>query len=222
MTPPLLEELEIISKCFGDGVSIIHTYPTPLFAEIIRINHLRLRASKYEPPLTEAFTDEANKILGRIQTFSSEQWAESEPSAKSDWILIGNIFQAAVALYCISSLQSLSILPLIPILRGRCNIHGHCLQVLLKKALSSPSTRNLMLWPLVVLGMEAVNGGAAMRTFVREQLSELSRSIGTYVPLNAKEVLERFWASSTTNWDACFDRPYAFATQTAVDVCQLG
>lgn len=75
-----------------------------------------------------------------------------------------------------------------------------------------------MLWPLVMLGMEAVHGGAAMRSFVAKELPELSRHIGTYVPLTAKAVLEKFWASGETRWDACFDRPYAFAAQIAVDL----
>lgn len=78
-----------------------------------------------------------------------------------------------------------------------------------------------MLWPLVVLGVEAVNGDLEMRSFVEKQLPEMSRQVGTSVPLTAKAVIERFWASGETRWDACFDRPYVFVTQIAVDLQQL-
>lgn len=78
-----------------------------------------------------------------------------------------------------------------------------------------------MLWPMVLLGVEAVNGGAAMRAFVAEKLAEMSRGVGTHVPLTAKGVLESFWASGETCWDACFDRPYAFTTQIAVDTSRV-
>lgn len=79
-----------------------------------------------------------------------------------------------------------------------------------------------MLWPLVVLGVEAADlGRMAIREFVKEQLEGMSRHAGTYVPLTAKSVLERFWASGKTSWDSCFDRPYVFTTQIAVDMSRL-
>lgn len=215
------KELDLILEQYGGGVFAFQMCPPPLFAEIIKINHFRARASKHEPTGAEDLTQEAYGILSRIHSFSPEQWAESKPSSKEDWMLLGNVYQAAVALYCISSLQSLWVLPLAPSLRALCTTHGQFLQVLLSEALSSPRLNRFLLWPLVVLGMEAVNGGAAIRAFVRKQLPEMSRYIGTYVPLMARDVLERFWASGETRWDACFDRPYVFATQIGVDISRM-
>jgi hypothetical protein len=221
MTTLHLEEINFILEKVGDGLFAFQMCPKPLFAEIIKINHLRVRASKQKPAGLENLLEEAYGILSRVHTFSSEQWSESKPSSKEDWMTVGNVYQAAVAIYCILSLQSLSVLPLTPLLRAICTTHGQLLQALLGEALSSPKIKRFLLWPLVVLGVEAVNGGPVMRAFVREQLPEMSRHIGSYVPLTAKGVLEKFWASGKMCWDACFDRPYTLATQIAVDLSQL-
>ncbi|KAL1854608.1 hypothetical protein Plec18167_003271 [Paecilomyces lecythidis] len=193
--------------------------PQPLLAEIIRVNHLRKRATKLTVP--EDLSHEAYEILDRIDGFSTERWAESRSSSKEDWILLGNIYRTAVALYCISSLQSVSVLPLSSSLRVRCSTHGQLLHILLNEALSSPRINRFMLWPLVVLGVQAANGDLEMRLFVEKQLPEMSRRVGTSVPLTAKGVIEKFWASGETRWDACFDRPYVFVTQIAVDLQQF-
>lgn len=218
MTDSHLDELDFILKQFGGSISPFQMCPPTLFAEIIRINHLRMRAAQHDPMRAENLAQEAYRILDRIHGFSPEQWTESKPLSKEDWILLGNIYQAAVALYCISSLQNLSVLPLSSSLRAQCATHGQILNSHLNKALSSPRVKRFMIWPLVVLGVEAVHGGLAMRTFVQDQLLEMNRHVGTYVPVTAKGVLERFWASCETGWDSCFDRPYAFTTQIAVDM----
>ncbi|KAF2433395.1 hypothetical protein EJ08DRAFT_707890 [Tothia fuscella] len=69
--------------------------------------------------------------------------------------------------------------------------------------------------------MAAVDGVPAMRTFVVERLSKMSRLFGTAMPLTAKELFERHWASGETRWDTCFERPYAFTMQIAVNISQL-
>jgi hypothetical protein len=214
MTSSHFEDLEFILGLSGTDNQIL---PPPLFAEIVKINHLRTVAMQPRGP-EQDIVQEAFNILHRIYSFSSEQWASSKPLSQDDWILLANIHQAAVSIYCISSLQSISILPHTPSLRAQCVAHGQNLQHLLPSALSSPRLKLFMLWPLVMLGMEAVHGGPAMRSFVAKELPELSRHVGTYVPLTAKAVLEKFWASGETRWDACFDRPYAFAAQIAVDL----
>lgn len=221
MTSLQLEALGFLLEQYGAAVSLFQMCPLPLFAEIIKINHLRMRATRYNATRAEGLSQEAYEILERVYGFLPEQWAKSKPSSQEDWTLIGNVYQAAVALYCILSLQSLSVLPATSVLRARCNTHGQLLRVLLNEGLSSPKMKRFMIWPLVLLGVEAVHGGAAMRAFVAKQLPELSRDIGTYVPLTAKRVLELFWNSGETRWDACFDRPYAFTTQIAVDTSRL-
>ncbi|KAM0100700.1 hypothetical protein ACP6JE_004703 [Aspergillus fumigatus] len=222
--PPILNHI-LLRKAqqenLGNGVFDFQMCPKPLFAEIIRINHLRVQAWKQSPTRPGPLAQEAYGVLNRINTFSSERWADSKPSSKEDWRIVGESYQAAVSLYCILSLQSLSVLPLNPSLRASCASCGRLLQDLLNEALSSPRIKRSVLWPLVVLGVLAVNGGAGMRAFVREHLPEMSRHIGSYVPLMAKALLEKFWASGETSWDACFDKPYTVVTQIAVDLSQL-
>jgi hypothetical protein len=218
MTSSHVEDLAFLLELQNGPVHQL--LPAPLFAEIIKINHLRTLAVQLKGLDLDA-VHSAFCILQRVYAFASEQWASTKPLSRDDWILIGAIHQAAVAIYCISSLQSVSILPFNPSLRAQCAAHGQRLHTLLTSALSSPSVKLFMLWPLIMLGMEAVHSGPALRSFVLNHLPELSRDIGTYVPLTAKVVLERFWASGETRWDACFDRPYAFAGQIAVDISSI-
>jgi Fungal specific transcription factor domain len=221
MDPSLLEELDSILDHYKDETFAIHAYPPALFAEIIKINYLRLRASRNAHTDADNFTKEAYGILNRINNFSPDQWARSKPASKNDWLLIGNAYQAAVVLYSISSLQSVSVLPPSSFLIESCTTNARRLHILLSNGLLSFKTNTYMLWPLIVLGVEAVNGGPELRAFVRNQLPELSCRIGVYLPLVAKGLLEKFWASGETHWDACFDRPYGFATQLAVDSSKL-
>jgi hypothetical protein len=195
--------------------------PPSIFAEIVKINHLRHKATDYSHARSTDLSHEAHEILRRVQAFSTQNWADSKPSSTLEWVLIGNSYQLAVALYCISALQSLSVLPRTPHLRVLSAAYGERLQNHLDLALQSPSTRALVLWPLVVLGVEAVHANAATRAFVRNHLVELSRAVGSYAPLTAKDVLETFWASGETGWDLCFPTSYAFTTQIAADTSGL-
>lgn len=221
MTGSHLEDLDIIVNHYGQRVFSFQMCPPKLFAELIKINHLRMRATESGHAESECHTQEARNILDRIHIFSPKEWSESKPCSREGWMLVGNIYQAAVSLYCILSLQSLSVLPLTSEMSTQCAEHGRLLQMQLNSAMSSPGTRYSMIWPLVLLGVQAANGDTAMRAFVAEKLPELSYHIGSNVPTVAKEALERFWASGETRWDACFDRPYAFVTQIAVDMSQL-
>ncbi|KAL1874235.1 hypothetical protein Daus18300_003599 [Diaporthe australafricana] len=221
MTGLHLEDLDMIVNKYGGRLFSFQMCPPPLFIEIIKINHLRTRALEDGRSEAGFRLQEACNILDHIHAFSPEGWSESKPCSKEGWMLVGNIYQAAVSLYCILSLQSLSVLPCSSELQTQCTEHGRVLQVLLSEALSSPKTRISLIWPLVLLGVQAANDDAAMRAFVSERLPEMSYHIGSNVPMVAKAVLERFWASGATRWDACFDRPYAFATQIAVDMTEL-
>lgn len=215
-----LAELDIILQQSGDSVFSFQLCPPSLFAEIIKINHLRAQATGLDTIKTD-LSPETYDILSRIESFSPEQWAETKPLSKGDWLIIGSVYKSAVALYCISSLQSVSVLPATRALRACCTTLGQRLHGLLKQALSSTCIQSSVLWPLILLGTEAVYQESTMRTFVAEKLQEMSRRLGSYLPLTAKAVLERFWASGETHWDACFDRSYVFTTQLAVDLSQL-
>lgn len=221
MAGPHVEDLDIIVNHYGKRLFAFQMCPPILFAEIISINHLRMRAIEGGHAGFEGLSQEALNILDRIYNFSAKEWSESKPCSRDGWKLVGNIYQAAVSLYCILSLQSLSVLPSTPEIRDQCAEHGRFLQMQLESAMAFPEIRYSMIWPLVLLGVQAVNGGAPMRAFVSGMLPELSYHIGSKVPMVAKAALEKFWASGETRWDACFDRPYAFVTQIAVDMSQL-
>jgi hypothetical protein len=212
------EALEFLLTRYAAAPSPFQMCPLPLFAEIVKTNHLRMRSTECGSFEVQGLFTEACEILERIHTFSASQWAKSKSASVDDWALVGEIYQAAVALFCILSLQSSTVLPTNHALRAQCNKHGQKLQLLLSQGLTLLKLKRFLIWPLVVLGVEAVCGGVAMRTFVSTQLVELSRYVGTQVPQTAKRVLEAFWASGLTRWDHCFDRPYVFTTQIAIDL----
>ncbi|KAF9875482.1 hypothetical protein CkaCkLH20_06863 [Colletotrichum karsti] len=221
MTVVQLDALELIMEHFATSASPFHMCPLPLFGEIIRINHLRARAQSSG---AEGLSSEAWKILDRVCGFLVEDWAERKsrfnPSSKQDWMVLGSIHQSAVVIYCILSLQSLAVLPSNAALRSLCAAHGRALRNGLEEAVSSPKMKRFTIWPLAVLGVAAVHE-AALRGFVASRLPGLSRDLGTCVPLTAQCVLERFWSSGKTRWDACFERAYVFTGQLAVDTSRL-
>ncbi|RYP76215.1 hypothetical protein DL769_003686 [Monosporascus sp. CRB-8-3] len=178
---------------------------------IIAINELRQQAAN---PAANTGTRQptASDLLEQIHDFSPGDWIKGKATAtsKREWLLIGSAYQSAVALYCIMSLQSLSILPSALYITAMDAAHYERLIQLLKQALSIPHLRNCLMWPLIVLGARAVYESADDREFVDEQLKELSRVGGTALPLTAEAALKRFWASGKTGWDDCFDKPYIF------------
>lgn len=191
------------------------THPAALFREILAINHLRIKALEIVPV---NFIRPAYQILDRIQSFSAVQWARSI-STNPEWEVLGAIHQAAIALYCILSLQSVGVLPWNAQL-GELRVgHARTLRQRLATAVSSPYLGRFVIWDLVVLGVAAVKD-VDLRAFLRQQLPLLSYSMGSNVPFLAKGLLERFWALETTHktWDQCFDQPYTFATHMSVDV----
>ncbi|EEP81175.1 predicted protein [Uncinocarpus reesii 1704] len=224
MTSSHLDELDFLRLHSDYSLPLLQMCPPALFGEVVKINHLRtlgVLAQTHGPSSTENLCQEAYGILSRVCDFSSEKWADSKLSSTEDWILLGNVYRAAVSIYCISSLQSLAVLPSTIALEAQYAALAQLLHLLLKESLLSPRLKSFMLWPLVVLGVESVRGGVVMRAFVKEQLVEMSRHAGTYVPLTAKGVLETFWASGNTSWDSCFDKPYAFTTRIAVDMSRI-
>ncbi|BCR83210.1 uncharacterized protein ACHE_10612A [Aspergillus chevalieri] len=192
LVPAHLEELDFVIEEYGNRLFVFQGFPTPLFAEIIKINYIRMRAAKYMPVGAGDLTYEAFETLNRIENFSPKQWAESKPLSKREgWTLLGKVHQVTVALYCIHSLQSVSVLPHIQPYREIYASHGQGLHTLLKTAMSLPPTKRFMLWPQIVLDVEAVKGGVAKRSFVQCQLPALSRHTGMLAPLTAKSVLEK-------------------------------
>lgn len=217
-----LAKSNLILKQYGSNVGIFQLCPPELFTTIIELSDLRMRAIQQQELLSftgaeSNLADQGYDILNRIHNVSLIHWAQSKPSLQEDWVLVGTMYQCSVALYCVLSLQSLSVFPSTPELRALCAAHGRTLQSHLISGLASPMISRFLLWPLVVLGVEAVHGDAEMREFVVAQLQVLSHDVGSSAPITAKKLLEAFWESENTRWDACFDRAYAFTTQIAVD-----
>lgn len=227
-------------------ISHVFTCPSVLFAAIIRINHLR------EQTLHSATTSSAStleqelwEILDGVEGFSSIEWAASQsqvsPARCDEWAHLASAHQAAIALYAIISLTGGGGDPL----AARRALHRQLLRTSLDAALRSLRTKRFMLWPLLVLGVDAGASAnhyreekdgyedgsswttAEWRRFIAEELAGLADHAGTYAPLAARRVLEAFWASSLSaeggygtarsSWDACFDSPYVFTMQIAVD-----
>ena len=213
------EEIEFVLNLYANDETPLRTFPPCLFVEMIRINILRARAATCRGGAMADLTSEACEIINRVQTFAVLEWADSKASAKDDWALLGHLHQAAVALYCISSLQALSVLSSSLSLNLQRRMLAEYLQTLLERAVAVPKTKLFALWPLVVLGFEALHhGGLATRDFVRASLGDVGYYVGSYAPSAALCVLERFWISGEATWDSCFDQPYLFVAQTAVDV----
>jgi len=210
--------------------------PTALFKSIISINDLRfqtatdshavsleldlstLQITSGRAELNTSLCpikpqEAAESLLVHIETFSPEDFALTRPAANREkWLLIAQIYRSAVALYCILSLQSVSLLPKdtpeMEIARAR---HARELLVSLEKGLEVPQIKYTMIWPLTVAGVEAVRSvGNGPRVFIQELLTEMCAELGASSPLVAREALRRFWGSGKTTWDECFDWPYAF------------
>lgn len=199
-----LYPIENISAMYSD--SLFPSFPCPrfLFLEIARINQLRLS------PVSQSSRDAAEGIVKRVNDFIPENWASSKDENGENWLIIGRIYKSAVAIYCIASLQSLSILPKTTKLQNMRCAHASRLFQLLAKAFASPVLKRCAVWPTVVAGMEAVHSSQATRSFIANQLFEMSGVMGTFTPLAARAVLRRFWESGKSGWDDCFDGACAF------------
>ncbi|KAH8719501.1 fungal-specific transcription factor domain-containing protein [Phaeosphaeriaceae sp. PMI808] len=186
--------------------------PPTLFMEIVRINQLRQRASVVllMGDMDANHVLEAHDILDRIETFSPEDWAQPG-ECYDEWLLIGTVFQASIALYCTMGFQSLTILPSTLEMNQMRSAHGDRLLKSLAIALKSPRLINFLMWPLTVAGVESAYRGQSTQYWVQSQLDVLSRHLGTSSPLKAQAVLRRYWQRQEPGWDECFDKPYVFA-----------
>jgi transcription factor-like protein len=217
-----LEQLEFVLQHYGTRMYPFLSCPPSLFAEVVRINYLRMRVARLrDDSPADDFIREAFAILNRITNFSPEEWALSKPYSQHIWLSMGNIYRTSITIYCIASLQSLSALPRTHTLRSRRAEESQKLHSLLSDAVSETGIGRFMLWPMVILGTEAVNGRRDMRCFVKQHLPEMSRHVGSSTPLTAMAILERYWASGCEDWDLCFDKPYMLTAQIAVDLSGL-
>lgn len=204
----------MISESFGDGLFAVMLCPSSLFLEIIRINELRAQASRFDNPMPSGLKIRANETVQRVLEFEPEDWAHTQTSTIGErgaalWLLLGRIYQSAVALYAIASLQSLSVLGSSPYYELTLSEHLDNLVTCLRRALKTPQIKLWMTWPLVVAGL-VVRGSEDVRRFVRTELGKLSRIVGSPLPLLARNALDRFWARGGMGWDGCFESAFAF------------
>lgn len=215
-----LAELYLMVQYYGGNGYGFQMCPTPLFAEIIKINHIRNQMSRPNQINEIDIQRDSCEILSRVYNFSPTAWTESNEFLTEESNLIASTYQSAIALYCMSSLSSIGALPPDPLLKNNCDMERRILHGLLERALGK-RPHGYLFWPLMILGVQAVDGDYALRAFVREKMTSMSMSTGTYAPIAAKEGLEKFWASGRTDWDACFDKPRMFTTVLTVNRGQL-
>jgi len=190
--------------------------PTGLFLDIFHINSLRTRAAAIlDPADLAAITIEAVVLLDTIEAFVPESKTapmENNEAQCATLVILGHTFKAAVALYCILSLQSVGALPVSSELARKRKMHLEQLLGLLEQTQTNRAARQGLTWPLIVAGVELAGrrGAFEERSWIAKELSQLGKAVGTANPGTARALLERFWErGGEGGWDGCFDGAYA-------------
>ncbi|KAK5995378.1 Phomenoic acid biosynthesis cluster-specific transcriptional regulator-like protein [Cladobotryum mycophilum] len=241
------ELISILPILYGNGMSTSLPCPPELLAAVIRINDLRSRRRMIDEAEDEVPVA-ALEVLEDINSFSPGKWATEvrryhrsgsikgdstvdeavvpkRQASAWDWESVASTFQAAVAIYCISALLDQDEMAFgaqlgtedIPILKMA--YFATLLADLRRIASSQPDQlRKLVIWPLVIAGIERDAAQDDDRLFVIGELEWISRALGTAAPLVAKDFLTRLWKNAGDlqvngegRWDTLFDRPYVFA-----------
>jgi hypothetical protein len=205
------DTLDFIRDLYSSSVYPTFPCPPSLFLDIITTNNLRFELAS-STSIDESTHTAVVNLLDRINTFSPEDWVQSMDFRLREWLLVSRVYKYAVALYAMSSLSSTKALPSSPQQHAARSDLRQQLFLLLQEAAACPRAKSCVVWPLVVLGVEAPCSAASQRTFVETELLEISLRSGLSSPLVSKEVLSQFWASGGRGWNACFDRTYALFT----------
>ncbi|KAK1657214.1 hypothetical protein BDP55DRAFT_762034 [Colletotrichum godetiae] len=203
----------VVRGVFSIGYYPQFPCPVNLLIDIIHINRLRFQAtcSQSEGSLT-SIRIEAERLLDKILDYSLELWASSTEPLVDGHLLMAKTYRSAVVLFGVSSLQSVKVIPLSKDWMTVKDTHSDRLFAFLKASLASPALKICTTWPMIVAGFEAKIGNPSTRSFVLRRMKEDSERMGVYLPVAAKEVLERFYASAGNTWDDCFDSPHALFT----------
>ncbi|KAK8066539.1 hypothetical protein PG997_013286 [Apiospora hydei] len=202
-------ELDFLEEVYGKGDYPTVLCPPFLFLIISQINRLRLQTTQ-PPEMHDPDSPSPQDLLSKILCFNPDAWASLYPESYQQLFLLARIYHSAVALYCISALRNLFPIGFLYNLLMLRAAHADCLFGLLREAILSPQTKLCLMWPLNVAGVEAATRSLSDRLFVEEALDELSRGLGTGYPLVARSAIQKLWDSGKTEWDDCYDRPYAF------------
>ncbi|KAF7594844.1 hypothetical protein BBP40_008174 [Aspergillus hancockii] len=208
-----------------DNLTLVTCFacPAELFKLVIVINVLRLETQT--SGVSELHTEAAMDILQRILDFDLVAWAEDSiprgedvPSDRDMWVKLGQAYQEAVALYCIGSLTHIfqcgtPYWLYLSSCRKTIRLSLRCRIV----ELFSPRYTQLVklvLWPLVVAGIEVTADYTDFQANVREYLAQVATNAGTGSPYKAIAFLDRFWGQATPSSDLygwlMFDRDMVF------------
>jgi hypothetical protein len=201
--------INFISEIYKNVIYPTMLCPHQLLIYIIEINYLRHQVAKSALSIEEGQTT-AMALVQKICDFSPEKWVKSDASLRELWLVIGQIYHSAVLLFCITSLQDLSLLPKDQQFRSTKATHCEQLFRLIPQAMKAPQLIPSMSWPLVVAGMHAHGDNTVHRPYITAELLRLSSENGVALPLLAAAVLEKYWASGKEGWDDCFGQTYVF------------
>lgn len=230
-----IQYLEIIPDLYKTGLLTCFACPTELFVDIIRIN--MLRAAEQSPTNIHQPTASFQDILNHILQFSPLEWVATNlcdrnsaipsdiqaiESLMSGWLSIAEIYHASVTLYCLGSLTPLTgfLQSTASISQAR-NASYSSIKFHLLKILSATDgmtqMRKLVLWPLVIAGIESGSDDCSFRLFITTQLNLMSSALGTFAPIEARQFLESHWKSldncplsQEKPWDLIFDKHFVF------------
>ncbi|KAJ6789532.1 hypothetical protein PWT90_03113 [Aphanocladium album] len=240
--------IDLLEPVYGHGLVTSVACDHYLMRLIVLINRQRALHATDRPSAAEAFSSML-AILDQIRAFSVENWVadisvaqaswdgnnsrnpgrSKKPRETWNWGPVGKAYQAAIALYCISSLADVDEIAKhsvsgafhrvseVLVLKESCrrSLLGN-----LKEIATDPISqlRKLVFWPVFMAGISSDDDEDGARTFVLSELLHISRSLGTAAALIAHGFLEKQWASGTANqsnhfytWDELFDRPFIFA-----------
>lgn len=148
-------------------------------------------------------------VMKHIHDFSAIDWIESSGFPNRDeFLLLSNIFQAAVALYAALTLPCTSEFHVKMSCADLGQIYRAQLFNTLKAAIGSPVRMHTIYWPVVVAGVVALTGTAEEQRLVEEHLH-----MGVGDPysgsgsLKALAILRKARASGKTEWNDCFSEP---------------
>lgn len=213
-------ENQIIEAAYMDPKEFYNLYsvsiyppflcPPSLFLDVLYINRLRLRlpttSAIYSLPSTQVTVCD---IMERIHGFSAIDWIESSGFPNRDeFLLLSNIFQAAVALYATLTLPCTSNVHVKKSCADLKQIYRAQLFNTLKAAIGSPVRMHTIYWPVVVAGIAALDGTAEERMLVEEHLHMgIGDPYSGSGSLKALAILRKARASGKSEWNDCFSEP---------------
>ncbi|KAF5009389.1 hypothetical protein FDECE_4380 [Fusarium decemcellulare] len=250
-----------LSDILNTGLCTSIPCPPELLAHIVLVNNHLAQAQAHEGALFCIDSQiSAMNLLHRIRSFSVEKWAieidfnerklnenPNKPLAQRqsvswDWQSVAYVYQSAVVLYCISSLLYPQYTQNTPQKLNQDTSIGDLRSAYLATLLcnlrdissnSKLQLRKLLLWPLVIAGIEVDVNDEKSKRFILGELAWISKVVGTAPPLVARDFLVKLWASDWIptgygrgGWNTIFDRPNRFSLEKLLDqnpyLCRYG